>query len=152
MAVARELDRGALNITVRRDQAAGRFQPTAMEAAVRMLGGSIRLVDGLTPSLVMVGPGGLVPGADPGRVVIRVVYVDPPGRELWLDQQRPVERPSEPAAAGVTTTALLPGDTLIAPVASGARSLTWIHQSGFRLALTGFLPADSLRALARRVQ
>ncbi len=152
-AMTRELERGSLNTPgARRDQAIGGFQPTAMEAAVRMLGGSIRLVDGLTPIKVMVGPGSVVSGADPRQAVIRVVYMDPPGRELWLDQQRPEEGAMEPAAAGLAATTLLAGDTLVTPVAGGARSLTWIHQSGFRLALTGFLPADSLRELARRVQ
>jgi len=152
-ATTRELERSGFNApAARRDQAIGGFQPTAMETAVRMLGGSIRLVDGLTPIRVMVGPGSVVSGANPPQTVIRVVYMDPPGRELWLDQQRPEEGAMEPATAGLAATTLLAGDTLVTPVTGGARSLAWIHQSGFRLALTGFLPADSLRALARRVQ
>jgi hypothetical protein len=78
--------------------------------------------------------------------------MDPPGRELWLDQQRPEERANERVAAGRAATTLLAGDTLVTSASDGARSLAWINQNGFRLALTGFLPADSLRALARRVQ
>jgi Putative zinc-finger len=128
------------------------FQPSPMVAAVRILGGSIRLVDGLTPARVLVGPGSLVSGLDPRREVVRVVYMDPPGRELWLDQQRPGEPANERQPGGLASTALLPGDTLVAPIAGGARSLRWVDQTGFRLVLTGFLPADSLRALASRVQ
>lgn len=137
----------------RRDRAAEAFRATPMEAAVRILGGSIRLVDGMTPTRVMVGPGLLVRGADPGLEIVRVVYDDPPGRELWLDQQRPRTGVSEADREGLgAVTTLLPGDTLVVIYKSGEHGLRWIHQSGFRLGLTGFLPADSLRALARRVQ
>jgi hypothetical protein len=123
-----------------------------MEAAVRILGGSIRLVDGMTPTGVLVGPGTLVSGADPGLEIVRVVYDDPPGRELWLDQQRPRENRNELDAGGRGATTLLLGDTLVVTGTGAQRGLRWIHQSGFRLGLTGFLPADSLRALARKVQ
>lgn len=138
--------------TARQDGAAGGFQTTPMEGAVRILGGSIRLVDGMTPIRVQVGPGRLVPGADPGLEIVRVVYYDPPGRELWLDQQRPAEQADDAEVHGQRATTLLPGDTLIAAGPAGSRNLRWIHQTGFRLGLTAFLPADSLRALARRVQ
>ena len=130
------------------------FRPVEMEVAVRVLAGSIRLVDGLSPTRVLVGPGSVLPGADPGLEMVRVVYLDPPARELWLDQQRPASRDDQLARdreSGRITTLLL-GDTLVSASASGARSLRWIDQAGFRLALTGFLPADSLAALARRVQ
>jgi len=136
----------------RRDGAAGGFQVTPMEGAVRILGGSIRLVDGMTPIRVQVAPGRMVPGADPGLEIVRVVYNDPPGRELWLDQQRPSEPGGDAEVHGQRATTLLPGDTLIAAGPAGSRKLRWVHQTGFRLGLTGFLPADSLRALARRVQ
>lgn len=125
-------------------EAASRYRTVALEEAVRILGGSVRLVDGLTPVRVLAGKD------TPGTV--RVVYDDPPGRELWLDQERPVPGTDRPTAPGQRATALLPGDTLVSPAAEGARSLRWIDQSGFRLGLTGFLPADSLRALSRRVQ
>ncbi len=128
------------------------FQPTPMEAAVRILGGSIRLVDGMTPVRVLVGPGILVSGADSGLEIVRVVYNDPPGRELWLDQQRPRPGENEQDKLGKTATTLLPGDTLVVNYPAGQKGLRWIHQTGFRLGLTGFLPADSLRSLARRVQ
>lgn len=82
--------------------------------------------------------------------MVRVIYEDPPGRELWLDQQRAGARDEGPAAAGAM--ALLPGDTTVSPLARGMQSVRWIDQAGFRLALTGFLPADSLRGLMRRVE
>lgn len=144
--------KGYKDAALLQSRTAGGFQVTAMESAVRILGGSIRLVDGLTPTRVLVGPGAQLPGADGRLEVVRVVYMDPPGRELWLDQQRPEEPSREVERAEPSATTLLPGDTLLTPGPAGTRSLKWVHQSGFRLALTGFLPADSLRALARRVQ
>lgn len=130
------------------------FQPVTMERAVRILGGTIRLLDGLKPERVLTGPGSLLVGAEPGIPVVRIVYEDPPGRELWLDQQRPSveERSAAPrgTVAGVAT--LLPGDTVLTVPAQGMQSVRWLDQHGFRLALTGFLPTDSLRGLLRRVQ
>jgi Putative zinc-finger len=136
----------------RRDRTSAGFQVTPMEEAVRILGGSIRLLDGMTPTRVEVGAGHLVAGADSGLEIVRVVYNDPPGRELWLDQQRPAEQAGDAEVQGQRATTLLPGDTLLTPGRTGPGSLRWIHQTGFRLGLTGFLPADSLRALARRIQ
>ncbi len=126
------------------------FQQVTMERAVRILGGTIRLLDGLKPERVLTGPGSLVPGAEPGITVVRVVYEDPPGRELWLDQQR--SQTEERSAAGVGAATLLPGDTVLTAPAQGMQSVRWLDQHGFRLALTGFLPTDSLRALQRRVR
>lgn len=121
-----------------------------MEEAVRILGGSIRLVDGMTPTRILAreaGPAGGVPSS-----LVRVVYEDPPKRELWLDQERPVELGADAAVSAQGVTALLPGDTVVVVLNHGARSLRWLDQAGFRLGLTGFLPTDSLWALARRVQ
>jgi len=126
------------------------FQPVTMERAVRILGGTIRLLDGLKPERVLTGPGSIVPGSEPGIPVVRVVYEDPPGRELWLDQQR--TQAEERSAAGVGAAALLPGDTVLTVPAQGMQSVRWLDQHGFRLALTGFLPTDSLRGLLQRVR
>jgi Putative zinc-finger len=126
------------------------FQEVDMAMAVRSLAGSIRLVDGLEPQRVLAGPGTLFAGGDPEQQTIRVVYLDPPGRELWLDQQRTgvalESRGAHPAAG------LLPGDTVIVTPSGGGRSIRWIDQDGFRLTLTGFLSADSLRSLVPRVR
>ena len=130
------------------------FRASSLEEAVRVLDGTVLLIDGMTPQMVLVGPGAAFAGGNPNQEVVRVVYDDPPGRQLWLDQQR-IEQGVEGAAqarAGGSKLNLLPGDTLVTPGADGASSLNWVSQTMFRLGLRGFLPADSLRALARRVR
>lgn len=129
--------------------AGGSFRQVNLEEAVRALAGSIRLVDGLDPLNVLAAPGGQLAPARPGRQVIRVVYEDPPGRELWLDQQR--ASPESESARSRVADALLPGDTLLAPGEGGSQSVRWRDQHGFLLTLTGFLPGDSLRAMIPRV-
>jgi hypothetical protein len=128
---------------------AGAFRQVKMEEAVRTLSGSIRLVDGLEPERVLIGPGESVPGADPAVDLVRVVYEDPPGRELWLDQQRPPE--AEAGRFRGYSQEMLVGDTVVTRGSGGSTSLRWIDQHGFRLALTGFLGADSLRSIVPRV-
>jgi len=116
------------------------FRQIPMEEGVRLLGGTIRLIEGLTPDQLKTGSGQLVTGARPDLIVVRVVYLDPPRRELWLDQQH---------GTGPTTAA---PDTILVPNPNGAQSLQWHPASGEWLSLTGFLTADSLKALARRVR
>jgi hypothetical protein len=120
-----------------------------MEEAVRTLSGSIRLVDGLRPRKILIAPGRSAPGADASMDVVRVVYEDPPGRELWLDQQRPAD--ADGRAKVATGGALLAGDTVVQRVAGAPTSVRWVDQRGFRLGLTGFLDTDSLRAMIHRV-
>jgi hypothetical protein len=126
------------------------FRPLEMEDAVRTLAGSIRLVDGLVPLRFLSGPGSSMPGGDPSQSMIRVVYEDPPGRELWLDQQRPGSE--DEAGLAARARVLLQGDTVVTTQPGGMNRVRWIDQHRFRLALTGFLPADSLRAIIPRVQ
>jgi hypothetical protein len=57
-----------------------------MEEGVRLLGGQIRLIDGLSPERVETGPGTAVPGADPSLPLVRVIYAS---GSVTLDQQRP---------------------------------------------------------------
>jgi hypothetical protein len=116
------------------------FRRIPMEEAVRQLGGTIRLIEGLTPERVESGSGQLVTGARPDLSVVRVIYLDPPRREIWLDQQHG----AGPAAAA--------GDTILLPSQGGGQSLQWRPAPGEWLSLTGFLTADSLEALARRVR
>ncbi len=116
------------------------FRKIPMEQAVSTLGGTIRLIEGLTPERVETVGGQLVTGARPDLPVVRVIYLDPPRREIWLDQQHGVGG----APAGV--------DTILVPSPNGAQSLQWRPASGEWLSLTGFLTADSLKALARRVK
>jgi hypothetical protein len=123
------------------------FRQVQMEEAVRTLGGSIRLMDGLEVERILLGPGSLNGAADPSVALVRVVYEDPPGRELWLDQQRPPFAEQKVGAAY----APLPGDTIMSREGSGPMRVRWIDEHGFRLALTGFLATDSLHAMIRRV-
>lgn len=116
------------------------FRKVPMEQAVTTLGGTIRLIGGLTPERVETVGGELVTGAQPDLPVVRVIYLDPPRREIWLDQQHGVG--STPAGA----------DTILVPSPNGAQSLQWRPAAGEWLSLTGFLTADSLKALARRVK
>jgi hypothetical protein len=125
------------------------FRQVEMKEAVRVLSGSIRLVDGLQPERVLLGPGELVRGADLALPLIRVVYQDPPGRELWLDQQRRAD--GEGGGLRDSRSGMLVGDTIVSRGPAGSSSIRWIDEHGFRLALTGFLSADSLNALIRRV-
>jgi len=125
------------------------FRPVEMVDAVKALAGSIRLVDGLDPKRILGGPGSRMAGADPSRQVIRVIYEDPPGRELWLDQQR--ADTEEKVGLAARAARLMPGDTTVTVGPGGLYRVTWFDQHGFRLALTGFLPADSLRAIIPRV-
>jgi hypothetical protein len=118
-----------------------------LEEAVRTLGGTIRLVDGMVPARVEV-----VESAGPGNRRIRVVYFDPPGRELWLDQERQLADSRDAYRMLDDEASLLVGDTLVVAGAAGRQTLSWVDQTGLRLGLTGFLPADSLRGLARRVR
>lgn len=110
-----------------------------LEEAVQTLGGSIRLIDGLTPDHVEWLNGRTVAGAQPELAVIRVVYLDAPMRELWLDQQR---------GKGVIATT----DTVLLTRPDGGLSLQWHTGPDGWLSLSGHLTADSLRILARQVR
>ena len=75
------------------DEAITAWRVVSMEEAVRVLGGQIRLIDGLTPNRIEVGPGTAVAGADPGLQVVRVVYAD---GAVTLDEQRPAPGDQRP--------------------------------------------------------
>lgn len=111
------------------------FRRIVMEEAVRRLSGAIRLIDGAAPEQVQFGP-----GAGPTDFVVRVVYADLPSRQVWLDQQR------------ITGQLTRLGDTTVVALTGGGVRLGWQDASGFRLALTGNLTADSLKSLARRIR
>ena len=109
-----------------------------LEEAVASLGGSIHLIDGLTPERVERLDGRQMAGAAAELTLVRVIYLDSPMRELWLDQQRGM-----PAATG---------DTVLLHNSDGSLSLQWASPPDGWLSLTGHLTADSLRSLARRVR
>ena len=119
------------------------FQSTTMEEAVRRLSGTIRLIDGLQPSLVLTNPPVAAEGDAMAGTVVRVVYPDEPGREIWLDQQR---------LAATNRLGMLPGDTLASQGADGVATVRWLDPAGFLLTLTGHVGVDSLKVLARNVR
>jgi hypothetical protein len=59
-----------------------------LDEASRQLGGPAHVIEGLNPSFMGLAQGGLSPGADTTRPVVRVVYQDSQGRMILLDQQR----------------------------------------------------------------
>ena len=125
------------------------FRRVALEEAVAHLGGVIRLMDGMHFDAVEVGPGTLVPGADRGRDVVRLIYVDSAGRRLVLDQQRV----TLPAAGGVVSldVGMRAGDVLTTAMPDGGVRVRWIDGT-FWLSLTANVPPDELRRLTERVR
>lgn len=110
-----------------------------MEEAVRILGGQIRLIDGLSPERVETGPGTAVAGADPAAAVVRVVYS---GGAIVLDEQRTGKAES----AGRLDAAQAPQRMVTAP------SIGWREAGAIRFAVTGSVSPDSLTALAGGVR
>ena len=122
------------------DEAVKAWRVASMEEGVRVLGGQIRLIDGLTPNRIEVGPGTAVAGADPGVQVVRVVYA---GGAVVLDEQRPAP------VLGARKEAVAAG-------ASGAfaqrAAPAWEQRGDIRFVVTGSVSVDSLRALGARVR
>lgn len=121
------------------DAPAAAWRVISMEEGVRLLGGQIRLIDGLTPERVETGPGTAVPGADPSLPLVRVVYAS---GSVILDQQRP--------AAAVA--ARREADASVAGAAAASSLTAWQERGGIRFVMTGSVSADSLRALGARVR
>lgn len=121
------------------------FRRATMEEAVRTLGGVIRLVDGLAPDHVEIG-GSDSTGLDRGPETVRVVYLNPDGTTLLLDQSR----------TGRNGTAL-PRDRVSASASRESRqspsrrTISWTDPQGFALSLSGTVSADSLARLQERV-
>ena len=122
------------------DEPAAAWRVVSMEEGVRLLGGQIRLIDGLSPERVETGPGTAVPGADPSLPLVRVIYAS---GSVTLDQQRPA---TQVAARREADTDGAPGATAVASVTA------WQERGGIRYVITGSVPADSLRALGARVR
>jgi hypothetical protein len=129
-----------------------------MDEAVSLLGGTIQLIDGLTPQRVEVIAGIDVPGADPNRQVVRIYYEEPDLGLVTLDQQRP--GPSYDAmrvggAAPSTAARAAPSAAFRErqdPLAqTEQRTISW-REDGVWLALTTRLPADRMAALQARVK
>jgi hypothetical protein len=71
-----------------------------LDEAARQLGGPVHVIEGMSPQFIGLVRGQMVPGADPARPVVRVVYLDSRGRMILLDQQRTRAGQSPGAAAG----------------------------------------------------
>jgi putative zinc finger protein len=128
------------------------LRPITLDQATRLLGGRLALLGGLAPVRVLSAEGTLPTLGAASGPVVRLVYPDAPGRELWLDQTRDkVGAVSGFAAQQAAAPALLTGDTL-ALGGEGRRTVRWLGSSGARLALSGHVSADSLRALVQRVR
>jgi hypothetical protein len=132
------------------------FRLSDVDAAAARLWGTVRTLEGLSLENVKIGPGALVPGAQPDRTVVRIVYTDPQGHRLQLDQQRlPTPRDTSREALARAVPAVLGlayGDTLSTTGPGNAARVRWLDPVGLWLSLSGSLPADSLRALLARVR
>ena len=125
------------------ESAAVAWRVISMEEAVKLLGGQIRLIDGLTPDRVETGPGTAVAGADPGLPLVRVIYAS---GAVTLDQQRPgaaLSARRETAASAVGGPA---------PGAMTGMVTGWQERAGILFVVTGAVSADSLRVLGARVR
>ncbi|HEY8256345.1 MAG TPA: zf-HC2 domain-containing protein [Gemmatimonadales bacterium] len=100
-----------------------------LDEASRQLGGPVHVIEGMSPLFMGLAPGRASAGADTTRPVVRVVYQDPQGRLITLDQQR--SRPGQPATPG----------------ASGSWSL-----GDLTMRLSGEAPTEVLRSLRARVR
>ncbi|HKG32176.1 MAG TPA: hypothetical protein VKB22_00465, partial [Gemmatimonadales bacterium] len=100
-----------------------------LDEAVKQLGQPAHVIEAMTPEFIGLTPGRSVPGADPARPVVRVVYLDTRGRLILLDQQRMQPGQAAPAPGGLRWAV---GDVLL-----------YLH---------GEPGADVLRNLQRRVR
>ena len=71
-----------------------------LDEAVRQLGRPVHVIEAMSPQFIGLTQGRSVPGADAARPVVRVVYLDPRGRMILLDQQRMRAGQAPGAAAG----------------------------------------------------
>jgi hypothetical protein len=101
-----------------------------LDEGVRQLGRPVHVIEAMSPEFIGLTQGRNVPGAEAGRPVVRVVYVDARGRMILLDQQRMQTGRSPGAAAGTLRWML--GDVML-----------YLH---------GEPPVDVLRNLQRRVR
>jgi anti-sigma factor RsiW len=130
-----------------------------MDEAVTHLGGSIRLIDGLTPQRVELLAGVDVPGADPAREVVRIYYEEPDLGLVTLDQQRPgpsfaARRDQADIAPESVTVSNAPSPArpgLAALDRSAMGSISW-RRDGTWMSLTSRLSKDQMASLQARVK
>jgi len=127
-----------------------KFRAVPVSEATQRLGGALRLLGGLDPDHVEIGPASAVPGAQAGLNVVRVVYRSPSGGRMLLDQQLiPADssgyRPIDDAT-------LENGQTAFGTAANGVSVATWLDEGGYRISLVAQVPVDSLRKLVPLVR
>ena len=135
---AAEADVPGAQAAAERNESVVGWRVIALEEAVRILGGQLRLIDGLEPERVETGPGTAVAGADPAAAVVRVIYAS---GTIMLDEQRlglPV--------SSFRLEAARPQQAAAAP------ALGWREAGAIRFAVTGSVSPDSVRTLAARVR
>lgn len=127
-----------------------RFKLASTSEAVRRLGGRLRLLTGLEPDHLEIGPANAVPGAQSGLDVIRVVYRTADGGRILVDQQlipadssgfRPIDDP-----------ALETGETAYGTSPSGVSVATWLDEFGYRIAVVVQAPVDSVKKLTQLIR
>ncbi len=112
------------------------FRSVSIGEASERLGGRVRMIDGLDPDHIELGPATAVPGAYQGVDVVRVVYRAPDGGRILLDQQLiPAADANDTASSAFGT----------AP--NGVSVGTWLDADGYRLSLVARAPVDSLRRM-----
>jgi len=126
------------------------FRNVQATEASRRLGGALRLMRGLEPDHIEVGPAAAVPGAISGLAVVRVVYRTPEGGRMLLDQQlipadsagfHPLDDPT-----------LANGQTAFGTAPNGVSVATWVDEEGYRISLVAQAPVDSLKQLVQLVR
>lgn len=122
--------------TVSRLPVSTNFRTVSIGEASERLGGRVRLIDGLDPDHIELGPPSAVPGAYLGVEVVRVVYRAPDGGRILLDQQI--------VPLGDSTEN---GSTAFGTAANGVSVGTWLDNDGYRLSLVARTPVDSLRKM-----
>ena len=70
------------------EQKAQTYLRIGLDEASKQLGRPMHVIEAMSPEFVGLAQGRTVPGADPNRPVVRVVYRDARGRMILLDQQR----------------------------------------------------------------
>jgi hypothetical protein len=112
------------------EQRAQVYLRIGLDEAVRQLGRPVHVIEGMSPEFIGLTQGRGVPGADAGRPVVRVVYLDRRGRMILLDQQR--MRTGQAPGAATGTLRWARGDVML-----------YLH---------GEAGGDVLRDLQRRVR
>ena len=70
------------------EQKAQTYLRIGLDEAAKQLGRPMHVIEAMSPEFIGLAQGRSVPGADPNRPVVRVVYSDTRGRMILLDQQR----------------------------------------------------------------